>query len=171
MKKVGIYKWARDKDNNVVITGKGTIYLQTKLRKIIGSVKPKGRKCIFEIVEIKNSLEPYLVKRKDFNFDILDSFVSYTGSGARTEYEPIYEDLLDDELLDELGFGILEYKIYYSGSNHLATEYELVKKEYLEQRKVELEEYSKKEIETANYWREKRAEKRKMEEQNLIEWE
>ena len=100
----------------------GNLY---NIERILGVVKVKGKKELFEKVEIKDRLSGFagifLTERKNLNFDVISHFITNFSNGVRTvQSHPYTDDLYDDELLGDLGIKVLNYKHFYpmSGGMH-----------------------------------------------------
>lgn len=128
MAKTYAYKFVKNGDK-YEITEKA-LFNPYHIERILGKVTIKNK--VYELIEIKGrwaSFEGvYLTERKNITFKVLDSFVSMCSAGDRSEqWHPYTEDLLDPDLLDDIGAKVLTYKHFYSGSNEICDVYCAVK--------------------------------------------
>lgn len=158
-----IYK-AIEKNGKYEITAKAELNPYT-IEKMLGTVVIKNK--IYEKIAVKTRYmtEPVygLTERANLTFDVVASFVTSFSNGDRSvDSHPYTEDLLDDDLLDDVGMVVLTRKHFFSSSNHLAEVYYPVKKEKVNDELIEyLNEYSKKQeaeaVQLRHHWAEMRA--------------
>lgn len=130
MAKTYAYKFVKNGDK-YEITEKA-LFNPYHIEKIFGKVTIKNK--VYELIEIKSRWADfegvYLTERENLTFKVLARFVCSYGNGDRSEqWRPYKEDLLDPDLLDDIGMEVLTYKHFYSGSNELLDIYFPVKKD------------------------------------------
>ena len=166
-----------DRNNNITLTKQATVN-SVFIERIIGKRKVKGRKTDFEEIELAE-FSPFdahvtrtrcLVKRKDLSPSILMQFILFYCNGARSvQWHPYTDDLLDKELLDDLGVEVLTYKHYYLGDKQLCDVYcPVMKDDVTEELKNELKERTKNAIRQENFWYDQRQREKP---KNQIQWE
>lgn len=122
-RKVTMYKY--EINNGIyVLTAKTTDINPYNIERILGKVQVKGRKTDFELIEIKSRHfdydGKYLIKRSDLTYEIIGHFIESCDGCVRSKQNHPYErDLLDKDLLNDLGIQVLTYKYFYIGDNKI----------------------------------------------------
>ena len=151
-KSVCVYKF-KIESGEYILTEKAVLPNLHRIERIIKQVKVKNDLRSFELIQLGKWDYSFLclVERKELDFDNVSSFINYYTGGERTEESHSYKkDLLDNELLDDLGIVVLTYKHFYSGTNSILTCYKPVyKTEVTDELKNELKKYSEEQIEEA----------------------
>lgn len=130
MAKTYAYKFVKN-DDKYEITEKA-LFNPYHIERILGKVTIKNK--VYELIEIKgrwaNFEGVYLTERKNLTFKVLASFVSgYSGGDRSEQWHPYKRDLLDPDLLDDIGMEVFTYKHFYSGTNEILDCYLAVKKD------------------------------------------
>lgn len=123
-----VYKFIQSEDGKYILTDVSTQVNLYGIYRILGTVKVKGKRSVYEKIEIKNRYfnddGVYLTERKNLNRKILFHFIRNCDYGDRSKQHFPYErDLLDRTLLEDLGITVLTYKYFYSGSRSLCDLY------------------------------------------------
>ena len=157
-----VYKFRIEPDGSYVLVAKAYLNLYC-IERILGKAKVKGDRKTYELIEIKDYGCPicdgtYLVERKKLTFGVVCHFITTHAYGARSvQHHPYSADLLDDELLDDLGIEVLKYKHFYSSDDFLADCFYPVKKDAVSDELLkQLKEKSEKEVQEAARIRELR---------------
>lgn len=122
-RKVTMYKYEIN-NGKYVLTAKTTDINPYNIERILGKVHVKGRKTDFELIEIKSRHfdydGQYLIKRSDLTYEIIGHFIESCDVCIRCKRHHPYEyDLLDKDLLNDLGIQVLTYKQFFVGDNEI----------------------------------------------------
>lgn len=123
-----VYKFIQSEDGKYILTDVSTQVNLYGIYRILGTVKVKGKRNVYEKIEIKNRYFNddgiYLTERKNLTREILFHFITSCYYGDRSEQHfPYKSDLLDKTLLEDLGITVLTYKYFYSGNRKLCDLY------------------------------------------------
>ncbi len=112
---------------------------------ILGKTKIEGSKLDWEKIMTKRDArdfgEYYIVRRKDLlkKTDAIIRFVQSYCNGSRSlQWHPYTRDLFDDNLLEDAGIIVLNYKHFYSGDGEIDDVYYAVSKDFYENNSVGL---------------------------------
>lgn len=161
-----IYKFEKDETGYTLIAQADLI---GHIDRILKKVKVKGKRKDFELIYVKTRLSSqndgyYLIARRDLDFREMSSFICYHSNGVRSvQWHDYRDDLLDEEILDDLGMTVLTYKYYYSGNDKLADKfYPVLKENVTDELLEELKNQTEKAIAEAKNLREYRAEQKNL---------
>lgn len=131
-REVTMYKYEINNKGKYVLTAKTTDINPYNIERILRKVQVEGRKTDFELIEIKsrhfNYDGRYLIKRSDLTYDLVEHFITTCDICSRcTSHHPYELDLLDRDLLNDLGIQVLTYKQFFIGDNEIDDMYYPIK--------------------------------------------